>query len=82
MFTRIALTLVVTEHLPATYILVNIFNPRMPAVSAIVVLLAEHTAFWHAIPTDRLICAGKTVSFVVRNNFYTPHRRVLELHKQ
>ena len=52
------------NHLePAMYI--YIFNLRTDAVSAFVPSLEEHRSFWHAPSTDRLICAGKTVSFVV-----------------
>ena len=51
------------------------------AISAYMALLADYTALRYALQTDRLIFAGKTVSFVVRNDSSTPHRRVLKLRK-
>ena len=71
-------------HFIASLIYVNneLLNLRMAAVSAFVALSAEHKAFWHALPTERLICARKIVSFVVRNDFTTPHRKELKLRKQ
>ena len=64
------------------YTFINILNLPTAAVSAFVASLVEHRLFWHEVSTERLTCAGKTVSFVVRNDFSTPHRRVLKLHKQ
>ena len=64
------------------YIISKILNLRTAVVSAFAASLAEHRAFWHALPTERLICARKIVSFVVRNDFSTPHRKELKPRKQ
>ena len=46
-------------------LLLVIFCLWLVVVEAATVSLAEHGVFWQGLPTDRLICAGKTVLFVV-----------------
>ena len=60
----------------------NVNNLQTAAICAIMSLIGKHRTLCHALPTDRLICSAKTVSFVVRNDFLTSHRRVLKLHQQ
>ena len=55
------------------YIYINeyILNLQTATIPTFLASFAEYRAFWHAPPTDRLICAGKTILFVVRNDFST-----------
>ena len=54
--------------IPINYIVRNL---RTNALYSFVALFVGHSTLCHALPTDRLMCSAKTVSFVVCNDFST-----------